>query len=113
MRQSISTEADQLGFADPRTPEDFERFIQATAEGELLEYTQGSTPRNAVSGRISTAIMAAIEAVGAWLWSRSFAKRRAPGLSCPAQPPCVSAAIQSRNAGLPAVIGIATTHGQS
>jgi len=43
------------GFRNLNTATDFERFIEATGEGELLEYVQGSTPREIVSGRIATA----------------------------------------------------------
>ncbi len=45
------------GFHEPRTAEGFERFIEATADGELLAYAQGSTPRESVRGRISTATL--------------------------------------------------------
>jgi alpha-ketoglutarate-dependent taurine dioxygenase len=43
------------GFADPTTPGEFARFLEANSDGELLEYTQGSTPREIVSGRVATA----------------------------------------------------------
>ncbi|MEE2665083.1 MAG: TauD/TfdA family dioxygenase [Myxococcota bacterium] len=43
------------GFGAPSAASDFERFIEATGDGELLAYTHGSTPRESVSGRISTA----------------------------------------------------------
>ena len=33
------------GFKGVQTPEDFQRFIESTATGELFNYTYGSTPR--------------------------------------------------------------------
>lgn len=43
------------GFSEPATAPEFQSFIEATCAGALLEYTQGSTPREAVSGMVSTA----------------------------------------------------------
>ncbi len=42
------------GFKGVQTPEDFQRFIESTATGELFNYTYGSTPRYAVKDKIYT-----------------------------------------------------------